>query len=167
MGAYSIVSELFMNDFRLTRDPPIRVYADMVADLFHYGHVEFLRQISAMGDYVLIGINADNVAEKHKRRPIHSMEKRMASVLACQYVDEVIPDAPWIFDPEWIEKYDIGLVVHGDDYSDARQREIYKVPMERGIFRTVPYTKSISTTEIIRRRRELKTRVRAVNSASP
>ena len=156
-----------MNDFSLTRVPPIRVYADMVADLFHYGHVEFLRQISAMGDYVLIGINADNVAEKHKRRPIHTMEKRMASVLACQYVDEVIPDAPWFFDPEWIEKYDIGLVVHGDDYSDARQREIYKVPMERGIFRTVPYTKSISTTEIIRRRRELKTRVRDVSSASP
>lgn len=156
-----------MKNFRLTRSRPTRVYADMVADLFHYGHVEFLRQISAMGDYVLIGINADDEAEKYKRRPIQTMGKRMASVLACQYVDEVIPDAPWFFDPEWIEKYDIGLVVHGDDYSDERQREIYKVPMERGMFRTVPYTKSISTTEIIRRRCELKTRVPDVNSVSP
>ena len=39
----------------------IRVYADMVADLFHYGHIEFLRQVSALGDYVLVGINADDV----------------------------------------------------------------------------------------------------------
>ena len=43
------------------------------------------------------------------------------------------------------------MVVHGDDYSDEKQREMYKVPIERGIFRTVPYTKGISTTEIIRR----------------
>jgi cytidyltransferase-like protein len=129
----------------------IRVYADMVADLFHHGHIEFLRQVSAMGDYVLVGINADNIAEVHKRRPVQTMEERIASVLACQYVDEVIPNAPWYFDPAWIEKYDIGLVVHGDDYSDERQRDMYKVPIEKGIFRTVPYTKGISTTEIIHR----------------
>ena len=135
----------------------VRVYADMVADLFHYGHIEFLRQVSAMGDYVLVGINADDVAEIYKRRPIHTMEQRIASVLACRYVDEVIPNAPWLFDPTWIEKYDIGLVVHGDDYSDEKQRNMYKVPIERGIFRTVTYTKGISTTEIIRRRNKPQT----------
>ena len=129
-----------------------RVYADMVADLFHYGHVEFLRQVSGMGDYVLVGINADNVAQVHKRRPIDTMEQRITSVLACGYVDEVIPNAPWLFDSTWIEKYDIGLVVHGDDYSDEKRRHIYKVPIERGIFRVVPYTKGISTTELIRQR---------------
>ena len=142
----------------------IRVYADMVADLFHYGHVEFLRQISALGDYVLVGINADDVAKAHKRRPVQTMEERIASVAACQYVDEVIPNAPWVFDPTWIEKYDIDLVVHGDDYSDEQQRYIYKVPIEMGIFRTVVYTKGISTTTIIRRCKESQLGKNAVNS---
>ena len=132
----------------------IRVYADMVADLYHYGHIEFLRQVSALGDYVLVGINADDVAEARKRRPVQTMEERMASVDACQYVDQVIPNAPWVFDPTWIEKHDIDLVVHGDDYSVEQRRYFYKVPIERGIFRTVVYTKGISTTEIIRRRKE-------------
>ena len=128
----------------------IRVYADMVADLFHYGHIEFLRRISTLGDYVLVGVNADDVAEIHKRRPMQTMKERIASVTACQYVDQVIPNAPWVFDPTWIEKYDITLVVHGDDYSDEKQQQMYKVPIEKGIFLTVPYTKGISTTQIIR-----------------
>jgi len=126
----------------------------MVADLFHYGHVEFLRQASMLGDYVLVGINADDEVAIHKRRPIQTMEERMASVANCRYVDEVISDAPWIFDPSWIEKYDIGLVVHGDDYSAEGREEIYRVPIEMGIFRSIAYTKSISTTEIIRRRQQ-------------
>ena len=132
----------------------IRVYADMVADLFHYGHVEFLRQVSFLGDYVIVGINSDDEAEANKRRPVHSMEERMANVAACQYVDEVIPNAHWIFNSTWIEKYDIDLVAHGDDYSVEKQQLIYKRPIKMGIFRTVTYTKSISTTEIIRRRNE-------------
>ncbi len=136
----------------------IRVYADMVADLFHYGHVEFLRQVSALGGYVLVGINADDVVAAHKRRPIQTMEERVASVAACRYVNEVIPNAPWIFDPTWIQMYGIDLVVHGDDYSDEQQRFFYKVPIEMGIFRMAAYTKGISTTEIIRRCKEAQLR---------
>ena len=131
-----------------------RVYADMVADLFHYGHVEFLRQISGLGDYVLVGVNADDVAKTHKRRPLQTMEERMASVAACKYVNEVIPNAPWVTDRSWIEEHDIDLVVHGDDYSDEQRRRYYQAPIEMGIFRTVAYTKGVSTTELIRRRNE-------------
>ena len=32
----------------------IRIYTDMVADLFHYGHVEFLKRARALGDYLLV-----------------------------------------------------------------------------------------------------------------
>ena len=130
----------------------IRVYADMVADLFHYGHVEFLKQVRSLGDYVMVGVNADDVAEVHKRRPIETMEERVASVAACQYVDEVIPNAPWITTREWIEKHNIDLVAHGDDYTDEKRERFYKDPIEMGIFRSIPYTQGISTTELIRRR---------------
>ena len=132
----------------------IRVYADIVADLFHYGHVAFLRKARALGDYLLVGICADGDAAAYKRKTILTMEERVASVAGCRYVDEVIPDAPWQVDAAWIEKYDIHLVVHGDDYSREQQDSSYKVPLQMGIFRTVPYTPGISTTEIIRRCQE-------------
>jgi glycerol-3-phosphate cytidylyltransferase-like family protein len=82
------------------------------------------------------------------------MKERIASVAGCRYVDEVIPNAPWIFNPAWIEIYNIHLVVHGDDYSQEQLECCYKVPIEMEILRTVPYTQSISTSEIIRRIRE-------------
>ena len=129
----------------------IRVYADMVADLFHYGHMRFLKRARALGDYLLVGICSDNVLVPYKRRPILTMEERVASVAGCRYVDEVLPNAPLMVDRAWIEKYDIDLVVHGDDYSQEQQEYYYKVPIEMGIFRTVAYTQGISTTEIIRR----------------
>ena len=129
----------------------MRVYVDMVADLFHYGHVEFLKNARALGDHLLVGICPDEAVQANKRNPILNMEERIASVSGCRYVDEVIPNAPWRMDRAWIDRHNIQLVVHGDDYSQEQLENIYMVPIEMGIFRTVPYTKSISTTEIIRR----------------
>ncbi len=129
----------------------VRVYADMVADLFHYGHMRFLKKARALGDYLLVGICDDDVLGPYKRRPILAMEERVASVAGCRYVDEVRPNAPLVVDRAWIAKYKIDMVVHGDDYSQEQQEYYYKVPIEMGIFRTVAYTHGISTTEIIRR----------------
>ena len=129
----------------------IRVYTDPVADLFHYGHMEFLKKARALGDYLLVGIYADDALESYKRRSILTMEERAASVAGCRYVDEVLLNAPLIVDADWIGKYDIHLVVHGDDFTQEQLEYYYKVPIEMGIFRTVPYTHSISTSEIIRR----------------
>ncbi len=129
----------------------IRVYVDMVADLFHYGHVEFLRKARALGDFLLVGIHADDAAALNKRSPILTMDERTAAVSGCRYADEVLSNAPWVIDRAWIEKHNIQLVVHGDDYSPEDLKRTHAVPIEMGIFRTVSYTSGISTTEIIRR----------------
>jgi len=123
----------------------------MVADLFHYGHVNFLRTAREHGDYLLVGIHSDEVVRAYKRAPILSMDERIASVAACRYVDEVIPDAPLTITREWIERYEIDLVVHGDDFTEEQFKLCYGTPIEMGIFRTVTYTPGISTSEIITR----------------
>ncbi len=56
----------------------------MVADLFHYGHVNFLRQAKEHGDYLLVGVHADETVMIYKPRPILSMEERVASVEGCR-----------------------------------------------------------------------------------
>lgn len=132
-----------------------RVYVDMVADLFHYGHVEFLQKARALGDYLLVGICADETVYANKRKTIFTMEERMASAAGCRYVDEVLPNAPWVVHREWIEEHDIDLIVHGDDYTQEQLRKTHGVAMEMGILRTVAYTPGISTSEIIRRCKEV------------
>ena len=129
----------------------VRVYVDMVADLFHYGHANFLKQARQFGDHLLVGIHSDKVVEEYKRSPIMTMQERLDTVSSCRYVDEVIPNAPLVVDQEWIKKHEIDLVVHGDDFSTNMQNFCYKTPMDLGILRYVSYTPGVSTTEIINR----------------
>ncbi|MGY8879066.1 MAG: adenylyltransferase/cytidyltransferase family protein [Dehalococcoidia bacterium] len=128
-----------------------RVYVDMVADLFHYGHMNFLRQASSHGDFLLVGIHADETVESYKRTPILTMKERIASVQGCRYVDEVVPNAPLEITREWIEKHNIDLIMHGDDVSSETRNTWYSVPIEMGIYQSVGYTEGISTTELISR----------------
>jgi len=131
--------------------PMTRVYVDMVADLFHYGHANFLKQARKFGDHLIVGIHSDETVEEYKRTPIMTMKERVSAVASCRYVDEVIPDAPLVVDQVWIDAHLIDLVVHGDDFSEEMEQLCYRTPIELGIFRLVPYTSNISTTEIIER----------------
>lgn len=123
----------------------------MVADLFHYGHVNFLKQASRHGDFLLVGVHADETVESYKRKPILTMEERVASVEGCRYVDEVVPNAPLEITREWIDKHKIDLIIHGDDVAPEVRDAWYGVPIEMGIYQSVGYTAGISTTELISR----------------
>jgi cytidyltransferase-like protein len=128
-----------------------RVYADMVGDLFHHGHVEFLRQARELGDELVVGIHSDADVASYKRPPVMTMEERVGVVRGCRYVDEVIAEAPLRVTRDFVERHGIDLVVHGDDFDRERLLRMYGEPEEMGILRTVPYTPGISTTEILAR----------------
>ncbi|MQG21126.1 MAG: adenylyltransferase/cytidyltransferase family protein [SAR202 cluster bacterium] len=129
----------------------MRVYVDMVADLFHYGHVGFLEKASTLGDYLIVGVHSDETVNSYKRKPVMRMDERIAVVQGCRFVDEVVPNAPLVVNRDWISKYQIDLVVHGDDFDSEMHHRLYGDPIEMGIFRTVPYTPGVSTTDIIER----------------
>lgn len=135
------------------------VYVDMVGDLFHAGHVRFLEQARALaaeragGDELRLvaGLMGDEAAAAYKRRPVQPLEERAIVVGACRLVDEVVPDAPMPFDDAFLDEHGIDLVVHGDDMSNPDRAYWYGAAIARGIFAVVPYTRTVSTTELIRR----------------
>ncbi|RTR27954.1 adenylyltransferase/cytidyltransferase family protein [Shewanella atlantica] len=86
-----------------------------VFDLFHRGHVEFLKKAASYGDELIILINGDEMTEKYKRRPIYSEQDRatILSAMSCVSLVEVTDS----FDVKpIIEKHNIDIIVHGDDW---------------------------------------------------
>ena len=148
---YSIFLFVFVTTAAYSEKKPVRVYADITGDLLHTGHIEFFKKARALGDYLVIGVLSDETVASYKRVPIMSLKERVALVEACKYVDEVIPGVPLRTTKEWIKEHKIDLVVHGDDFDEKTLKDQYSVPLELGIMRIVPYTKGVSTTEIIQR----------------
>ena len=134
--------------------PATRVYVDMVGDLFHAGYVELLQSARSFGDWLIVGVLSDEVAATYKRRPIMTLDERVAVVAACRYVDEVIPDAPYVVTSGFLAEHDIDVVVHGDDLSDQAVADVYADVAAAGKLQLVPRTTGISTTDIIRRVQE-------------
>jgi cytidyltransferase-like protein len=128
------------------------LYADMVADLFHYGHIEFIKNIHKFkneGDEVVIGIHNDETVKSYKRIPVMTMEERIRVVESCKYVDRVIANSPLIKTQEYINLNKIDYIFIPDNRTESEIKHWLEVPLNMGIVRIIPYTPSISTTDII------------------
>ena len=126
------------------------IYVDGVFDLFHVGHLNMLKRCKSMCELLIVGVASDEDMEKIKRRPIINLEMRVEMIRACKYVDHVVSAGPCDGISEaFLEEHNIDMVVHGNDYSDENIQKYYGVPSRLNKFKTIAYTPSISTTEII------------------
>lgn len=129
-------------------------YADMVADLFHWGHVNFIRQCKSHCDYLIIGILQDSDIARFKKAPIMTTDERVKVVEVIKYVDEVqvIPFG-YYRNEKMLEKLvkekSINIWFHGDDRIDPEPQEYIESVGGKAIF--IPYTYGVSSTEIIER----------------
>lgn len=106
---------------------PVRIYADGVYDLFHFGHAMQLRQakLSFPHVHLLVGVCSDELCANSKSAPAMTHAERCEAVRHCRWADEVLPDAPWVVDQEWMDKYEIDYIAHDEfvypskDYDDV------------------------------------------------
>jgi rfaE bifunctional protein nucleotidyltransferase chain/domain len=65
-------------------------------DLLHFGHISFLKQAKALGDYLVVALESDENVRRMKgdARPIHTQTQRKEMLEALSVVDEVIPLLP-------------------------------------------------------------------------
>ncbi|XP_037467010.1 choline-phosphate cytidylyltransferase 2-like [Triticum dicoccoides] len=90
------------------------VYADGIYDLFHFGHARALERAkkSFPNTYLLVGCCSDEVTQWYKGKTVMTEEERYESLRHCKWVDQVIPDAPWIINQELLDKHRIDYVAH-------------------------------------------------------
>jgi glycerol-3-phosphate cytidylyltransferase len=132
------------------------VYTGGTFDLFHRGHVEFLKRSATFGELV-VSLNTDEFIAAYKGKPpIMSYDERAAVLEACRYVDYVMPNTGGADSKPAIEAAEPDLIVIGSDWAirdyHAQMNFTQEWLDERGIgLIYLPYTKDISSTEIKRR----------------
>lgn len=143
--------------YKINKPPtgrPIRVYADGVYDLFHFGHALQLRQakLSFPDVHLIVGVNSDEQVFEHKSRTVMTHAERCESVRHCRWVDEVAPDAPWTIDTDFLTKYNIDYVAHDEDpYKGVGTDDVYGFVKLQGKFIPTRRTPGVSTSDLIER----------------
>ena len=132
-----------------------RVFSAMVGDLFHFGHVEFLRQARVLGDHLTVCVATDRRAASYKRTPVLSYEERKTVILACRYVDEVVPQDQNITD-DFMRAGGFSVRAYGaaNEAENQRSLKILFADMNPDYLQRIPYSAGISTSEIIKRIRD-------------
>ena len=131
-----------------------KVYTGGTFDLFHRGHVNFLKQCKEIGDYIVVSLNTDDFIYRYKGKyPIINYEDRKEVLLSCKYVDEVIPNTDGEDSkPAILTINPIFVII----CSDLAKKDYYKQMNftqqwldDNGIILVyLPYTENISTTLI-------------------
>ena len=135
----------------------IIVYTGGTFDLFHSGHVNFLRrckEIAGESGKVVVSLNTDDFVSRYKGlAPIIDETEREQVLRACRYVDDVVMNVGDEDSKIAILNVGANYVAIGSDWA----RKNYYAQMdfsqdwldENNIGLVyIPYTRDISTTEI-------------------
>ena len=130
------------------------LYTGGTFDLFHYGHVSFLKQCRRISDHVVVSLNTDDFVERFKgHKTILNYKEREQSLRCCKYVDEVILNGAGEDSRSCILTVKPTIIAVGDDWAG---KDYYKqMGFDQGWLDDnqitlvyIPYTRGISATEI-------------------
>jgi len=117
-------------------------------DMFHIGHLNLIENAKAQCDYLIVGVNSDELVETYKRKKaIVPFEERARIIASMRVVNEVIRVDT--LDKEYIwHRKPYNLLFIGDDWKNhPRWENTECVMLEHGV-RTIylPYTYSTNST---------------------
>lgn len=95
----------------------IKVITYGTYDLLHYGHIRLLERAKAMGDYLIVGVTADDFDKNRGKINVHqSLMERIEAVRATGLADKIIIEEYEGQKIDDIRRYDVTIFTAGSDW---------------------------------------------------
>lgn len=126
-------------------------YTQGVFDMFHIGHLNLLQRAKEQCDYLIVGVNADELVEnyKHKKAVIAEIN-RQKIVSAIKYVDKSILcytlDKTAMYKELYFDVVFIGDDWKGNERWKHTENDLKKYGVDVVYF---PYTDGVSSTGLV------------------
>ena len=113
-------------------------------DLLHYGHIKLLQRAKALGDYLIVGVTADDFdRQRGKINVQQSLEERIAAVKKTGIADKVIVEEYEGQKIDDIRRYGVDIFTVGSDWEGY-----FDYLKEYCTVIYLPRTQGISSSEI-------------------
>ena len=117
-------------------------------DLFHYGHLNILKQAKSLGSYLIVGVSTDALIAKHKGlKPIICYQDRIAIIKELKCVNKVVKQNKLV-DIKQFKSLKADLFVVGDDWKYRKDNSGINWLRDNNKIAFIPYTRRLSTSKI-------------------
>ena len=114
-------------------------------DMFHIGHLNLLRRLAELGDYLVVAVSSDEFNEVKGKRTLIPFAQRAEIVRSIRYVDKVIPEVSWDQKVDDVKHHRVKTFAIGDDWQGHFD---FLAPYCRVVY--LPRTDGVSTTALQR-----------------
>lgn len=112
-------------------------------DLFHIGHLNLLKRLKDMGEYLIVGVSTDEFNLLKGKKTVIKYEDRAKIVESIKFVDLVIPEVSWEQKKSDINKFNVDVFAIGEDWKGK-----FDELNQYCEVKYLPRTEGISSTEL-------------------
>lgn len=117
-------------------------------DMFHIGHLNLIKNAKSICDYLIVGVNSDELMKSFKHKaPIIPEDERLEIIEAIRYVDEahIVTNRDKL---EALDKFHYQALIMGDDWkgTDFYKKVEQQLKEKNAEVVYFPYTKTTSST---------------------
>lgn len=123
-------------------------YLSGVFDVLHVGHLNYFEEAKRNCDYLIVGINSDELVMEYKgRKPINSLKDRVKMIESLRCVDKVVVRDDFDKLKEY-EKYNFNIlfISTSNELTPIIKKMISSLNKMGVEVNIIPYTENISST---------------------
>lgn len=124
------------------------IYAYVVGDIIHRGHLFHLKNAKSLGDTLIVGVLSEKAVLEKKPKPIFSLSERMQLIRALKMVDLVVVQDE--YSPiKNIKIIKPNILAESESHNNKDIKEVIKIMKSiKGKVIVLPYFPEQSSTKI-------------------